>query len=241
MSTDNPLCVNYHDACLYKSDLDILRNEHEWLNSNLIHLELTRLSQVAASPPVVDPSIVSYLLHQCDEEDLVDFATTSELMRDPCRWLVPLNDAFAASSMGGGTHWSCLLLQVNEEATEKNDSTSKKSLQAFHLDSSHGHTNREAAVVVVKLWQRLVGYLEDGAEITNRMDTIEVPKQINSYDCGLHLLETARIILCTALVPEWTSAGLQQACGTLCPHDSSKWRSRLLVTFQGLIHDAEAS
>lgn len=30
------LIISYHDSCLYKSDLDILNSETEWLNDRII-------------------------------------------------------------------------------------------------------------------------------------------------------------------------------------------------------------
>lgn len=84
----NPQILNYHDAVLYQSDLNILLHPQEWLNDACIHFALTRLDQqLQQQEPNIkttdsagdasckckckflDPSVLSFFMHQWDEEE----------------------------------------------------------------------------------------------------------------------------------------------------------------------------
>jgi hypothetical protein len=42
-TTNHHLLLNYHDAVIYPSDLEILDSPTAWLNDAIIHFQLTRL------------------------------------------------------------------------------------------------------------------------------------------------------------------------------------------------------
>ncbi|KAI9983272.1 hypothetical protein PInf_007216 [Phytophthora infestans] len=62
--------LNYHDVQLYESDAALFTG-HQWLNDNAINFYLQYLTQTVARRDVLlmDPAVVSCLLHQCEDED----------------------------------------------------------------------------------------------------------------------------------------------------------------------------
>ncbi|KAI9917435.1 hypothetical protein PsorP6_012570 [Peronosclerospora sorghi] len=62
--------LNYHDVQLYESDVTLFRN-CQGLNDNAINVYFHYLTQSRASTSVLlmDPAVVSCLLHQCEDED----------------------------------------------------------------------------------------------------------------------------------------------------------------------------
>lgn len=269
----NPLILNYHDACLYQSDIDILKDPHEWLNSNLIHFGLTWLSRKTSpiyhgrapeetAVSFLDPSVVSYLIHQCEQEDLHEFACSGLVgprldSRDGTRWLVPINDTFAVSQAPteshNGHHWSCLALyytcnrihSCNDDVSHLN--VPMHALSAYHMDSSCGLMNCDAAQNVAQIWKRLIEYVlhdkQDDQEVSLSLHHLKVPKQQNGHDCGLHVLETARI---AGEYLDWSCAnGLEEYLSLIietsirqdpCSY-SHRWRVNLLETIRTLTNN----
>ncbi|KAI9914307.1 hypothetical protein PsorP6_007150 [Peronosclerospora sorghi] len=62
--------LNNHDVQLYESDVALFRNL-QWLIDNAINFYFQYLTQTRASKSVLlmDPAVVSCLLHQCEDED----------------------------------------------------------------------------------------------------------------------------------------------------------------------------
>ena len=167
------------------------------------------------APPLVflDPAVVSYMMHQCDEEDLADLGQSwsADIQRmstgggidecRPCGLFVPINDHNAAGSaafqsIGGGNHWSLLLVVL---------SCSKKGLegrklavdQMLHFDS-HGRCNATAAEAVgAKIYQALSLHNNDTATPPNMTVTLthcSTPQQNNGHDCGIFALGAAEAL-----------------------------------------------
>lgn len=169
----NRLLLNYYDACIYESDLNLLKNSREWLNSACIHFFMMRLqhSNAATTPGAdifLDPSALSFLMHHCQEnDDMMDFCrgqglTGTEDRVHSRRIFVPVNDTFGRGSGqyagDGGMHWSLLvMLQMvingplhdsdNFSCEHYNDTGN--SAVFMHFDSSSG-MNADAAVSVAK-------------------------------------------------------------------------------------------
>jgi len=183
----NRQILNYHDAVLYQSDLNILLHPQQWLNDACIHFALTRLdqqlqqqgqaqnqSQEACKCKFLDPSVLSFFMHQWDEEkdgdedvlglklhDKNTTANTSTTSRNVLFFL-PINDNYIShqwKTPGGGTHWSLLLLIASY--TNKNDNPlpqgqSPCSTSFWHFDSSRGSGNQRAATAVAEKLQRVL-------------------------------------------------------------------------------------
>jgi len=194
MGSNDKLIINYHDACIYESDLRLLESHTEWLNDSCINYQMRRLERRAAQVQerqnrkqpsgtctstctstctdtgtdtgtdigtykgientslrytisgveYLDPSVVSFFMHQLsigdedDREEMLSLCQTWGL--DPCKEasssslsspsspvssipmkmvLFPINDNNSASlysfqTPGGGNHWSLLALLVGE-------------------------------------------------------------------------------------------------------------------------------
>lgn len=180
------LLLNYQDACIYGRDLDVLEDPHGWLNADMIHFASLRMlnetvssrSASVSSPPVLilDPSVVSFLMHQLsDEDDLQDFAQgMKHQVRDKKLVLIPVNNVLGTSAWmqpQQGQHWSLLvyhlhhLLHPQENTSHPaNDTKSRHILiqcsnneQYWHIDSIAHSDNLEAAKRVARQWQRIMG------------------------------------------------------------------------------------
>ena len=215
--SSNPLLLNYHDACVYKSDLRLVESPTEWLNDACINFQMTRLQQKhkdSRAHPLVflDPAVISYMMHQCDEEDLADLGQSwsADIQRmstggagecQPCGLFVPINDHNAAGSaafqsVGGGNHWSMLLgvLSCSIEGLEGYKLTID---QMLHFDS-HGRCNATAAKAVgAKIYQALSLHNNDAASPPNKKVAVthcSTPRQNNGHDCGIFALGAAEAL-----------------------------------------------
>ena len=138
MSSDT-LVLDYQNACVYRSDLALLESNTAWLNDACIHFQMTRLASgndpekqdtnptTAAgslkeySPRIqcLDPSVVSFFMHQLsfeDEDDLDEMKTLcqswglpseyDQKSSNPIIMLLPINDNHGASSLSFQTPWA---------------------------------------------------------------------------------------------------------------------------------------
>ena len=147
-SSSNPLLVNYHDACMYQSDLDIVLSSKAWLNDAVIHFRMIKLAQrhnkVNGLATFLDPSIVTFFARYLDLDDdgdniMADLRKTwkfhpisnpdnnitTELSKQWFCGIVPVNDSHAdppgsMAKIGGGTHWSLLLVIIPPYTTTTN-------------------------------------------------------------------------------------------------------------------------
>ena len=166
--------LNYHDVLLYESDVALFASR-QWLNDTAINFYLQYLTHTCAPSDtlLMDPAVVSCLLHQClDEDEYSDLARGLDLLsRRVC--IVPVTDN---ESLGGGSsHWSLLLYR---------DGSFR------HFDSSSGH-NKHAAKRVAKSFERLLHAAgrQDGDGASGRVEeVVDAPQQQNSYDCGVYVL-----------------------------------------------------
>jgi len=194
--------LNYHDAVIYPSDLALLDSRTAWLNDACIHFQMTRLQQrhlkhrqqekggdladngngdgddggtgvEHLEDLFLDPSVVSFLMHQLVDEDDEDYEDelsnlraswklpelptetsaqeTMQRHRYPKRKriFIPISDQFGASRStfarpGGGSHWSLLLWTINSTKETMNDGF-------YHFDSSSGYNAMAAQAVADKV------------------------------------------------------------------------------------------
>lgn len=227
--SNNNLMLNYHDACIYESDFKLLLN-NEWLNDACINYGMTRLSTCfqtkftndhGRDPPFVmkflDPSVISYLMFQLspnDSDDMGEFcglcsswglAGASAANPTTICLLIPINDHYSQQDQQefscnqpygpSGNHWSLMMVVKTQNR-----------VHYFHFDSSPGY-NHSAAVAVSRRITYII--LECGCTRSVRCDEAifecRVPRQINGYDCGIHVLSTAEVLL-----EEFTSKSFTQ-------------------------------
>jgi Ulp1 protease family, C-terminal catalytic domain len=202
-----------NDSCIHFY-FTYLQQQHQQRTKTTNH---DRPSQIECRPCLfMDPSAVSFWMHQCtDQEDLDDFMKgVSFPTRNTGGFIfVPINDNHAIGSEwnqpGAGTHWSLLVVYVS-----KTDSTSNRQdhhhneyppIKYYHFDSSSSSSpsnysgNHQAAQDVVQRFQQDVYNFtakESSATTATTMMMIAptTPQQTNAYDCGVHVLGSAKVI-----------------------------------------------
>lgn len=186
----NKLVLNYRDAILYGSDFELLRNEKDWLNDACMHFYLTVLQEGHHDIKFMDPSVITFLKHQCDEEDLKEFAASFN--RGCCMYMIPINDGHANSTAwqrpGGGSHWSLLCVRGEEY---------------LHFDSVVGN-NASAARAVANIFSQILKH--DNAAVRE----VKTPQQQNGYDCGLHALAAAELLAAEEFTGSATELAFQE-------------------------------
>mmetsp|Transcript_6311 Transcript_6311/g.13060 ORF Transcript_6311/g.13060 Transcript_6311/m.13060 type:complete len:273 (-) Transcript_6311:69-887(-) len=205
---NNELLVNYHDAVIYGWELKLIERRTEWLNDSCIHFFFTHLQQYykqnTARVPLLfmEPSVVSFWMHQCvDQDEIDDFVTSTSFPgrgdRGDGILFVAVNDQMAKDSSpflnvsGGGNHWSLLVVQVVASKKRKTDEEkARTTLQFWHFDSVRNSGNRRAAEdIAAKI--NLHVYPETSSK---EVRLAETPQQENGYDCGVHVLGAAKIL-----------------------------------------------
>ena len=232
------LVLDFNDALIHASDLALLDSDVAWLNDSCINFQMTRLQHRASAARAkkrprengggygscrrpsgeenlfLDPSVVSFLMHQLppDDEDYYDeianlnrgWDLPRSQTEDRRRLFIPVSDQFGASRSafarpGGGNHWSMLLWEISREG-----------VSFGHFDSSSG-MNREAAVAVAR---KVVDVLRvsnsdhDGRRV--RVVECKTPQQGNGHDCGVFALGVAEILAAVPFGMEGAEEELQK-------------------------------
>jgi Ulp1 family protease len=204
----NKFIVNYKDACIYQSDLNILRSRDGWINDSIINYHMKRFyhSNPTTSTKIpwnfVDPTVVSYFVHQLSMDDSED---VDELRSLGCTWIdaskeyttyyifVPINSNFSKSNhdaftSGHGLHWSLLLMIFHEGL-----------IYFYHFDSSNGLNSAAAEIVATRMTFILsLVWNDNKEEMFNeevRITECKCIQQCNVYDCGIHTLIHAEAIM----------------------------------------------
>lgn len=183
---DTEQVLNYHDAVIYGSDLKLVQSRTEWLNDACAHFYMNVLQHAdenSGSCLFMDPSVVSFFMHQCtDDEDMRDFINSTKFPSEG-KIFIPVNDNMRADAdwmiRGGGSHWS--LLVVTMEA--------KVATNFWHFDSLKSSANVDAARDIRNKLLRLFDKPNTGTKLTRAATT----QQTNGYDCGIHMLAAAKV------------------------------------------------
>jgi hypothetical protein len=184
---DNDFVINFDDACLYGRDVQLLESSTGWLNDTCIHYYFRRLASKDNSRSIfLDPSVVSFLMHQCDDnDDLVDISRGYDNWTCS-RLFVPINDNLSSENWttpGAGTHWSLLVI------------VPAQSPLYLHMDSVPGSKNALTAQAVAEKWEEAYWLtLPYQNERAIRVQELDVPSQRNGNDCGMHVLAAVRAL-----------------------------------------------
>ena len=209
------LILNYQDACcVYGRDLDLLRQEQSWLNDTILHYWLIRLQETYRPHHqhfsgnnnnddndndgrfvILDPIVVSYLIHQLDIDDLDECRQMGQTYHhgfhsNTARLLLPINDTMVPGTLARshsplGTHWSLLVMDImaiDSSDSDNDHHESKMMLCGYHLDSmmimgsDHPHHHHQSgnfhcAQAVANQFQRLLH------RIRNRNDEQKLQQQ----------------------------------------------------------------
>lgn len=210
---DNELVVNYNDAVIYGKDLGLLESNTAWLNDACIHYQLARLQQThdptAKSILFLDPAVVSFLMHQVqDEDEMREFTAGYHNFESTKLIFVPINDNMGSQNWqtpGLGSHWSLLLVLLLPVLPSHASVEETKTPLFFHFDSVTGSNQKAADAVATKMYQALEMTHIEHARVHPSVQrdleqtTIQVqvqpcasPQQRNGYDCGMHVLANAQ-------------------------------------------------
>ena len=138
---------------------------------------LARPEYASARIELLDPSI-AYILLQTDK--LENSASAFPSFEQVSHIFLPINNNPDPNDAGGGTHWSLLLVSVNDRA-------------AFHYDSAHSMNERFGFRVAERLGRVL------GVDL-NFQDLPDSPQQANTSDCGVFVCSEIRYLLTSRLL-----------------------------------------
>lgn len=206
MNRTNRLLVNFNDACIYESDVNLLRNKTAWLNDACIHFQQTRIShqiqqqrqQEKCNNPchvtIVDPSVVSFLVTQQQQQDTLD--------DDDCKtfqntWLG--TDKSASSSCllsNNDPNISLLFIPINDDYMT-NYSQSFMSSKSDVIPTNQPRGNHWSFLLVVVLVSHTAHYGDTKQSQQSHHDKIQIFYfHIDSMSC-LHNSNAARITAIT--------------------------------------------
>jgi sentrin-specific protease 8 len=213
---DQIIILNYHDAVIKGSDMNLLERSTEWLNDSCIHFYFTWLAQeqkekkdcqqksgasaavTSSNDYFMDPSIVSFFMHQCiDEEEIEELVNSLPFPKAPQskddrpgRIFIAVSDNMAVGSdyqtpRIGGNHWTLLVVCLV-----------KADVQFLHFDSMKGSGNSLAAGHIARKIARYV-YPNESGSVRSKTTTqaAKTPQQANGYDCGVHVLGAAKMFV----------------------------------------------
>ena len=175
--SDKKIVLNWNDSLLYDFDLEILNDKNGWLNDRLIgfayeYFEKEKFKKTE-SFLFVNPSTVQYLkLCTSIEEADICFLTPLELNEKEFVFFPITNNQNIETA--GGSHWSLIVYD-------------KKNSCFIHLDSIG--SNIDVARVFYKKYKnhfKASNFIENLANF---------PKQSNSCDCGLYVLNGTEAIV----------------------------------------------
>ena len=118
------LVLSYDEANLYDDDVRLF-SDKQWLNDSCINYCFKRISRQLNNLAILlmDPSVVSFLVLQCDDDDEYD-SLAEGITLDSREWLlVPINDN--GSFLSQSTHWSLLVLHIASSTYIHYDSNSQ--------------------------------------------------------------------------------------------------------------------
>lgn len=189
--------INYHDAMLYRSDVDLL-GPSMWLNDNCItfalryleHEVLKTAPMVSKSVCFIDAAVMSCMMLQMDEEDELLLLRDGLGIMEKSIAFLPVNDN--EGFFQGSSHWSLLCIVPSTSTTSGGSPPTfgeSTSFKYFHFDSSSGHNN-EAAEKAAAQVNVLLGLGRTVAPASVHHVTGS-PQQKNGYDCGVYTVLVA--------------------------------------------------
>ena len=170
--------INYRDAVLERSDLALFAPPH-WLNDRALHFAMKLLEDDAeAKWLLLDPAVYAFLMLQCDfdDEDEVSDLRRGLVFPGDERVLVTVVSDAASLHVGGGSHWSLLVYDVEADVARHYDSMGR---------SANESKARQCAERLRVCFER--------TSLT--FETVDTPRQTNAYDCGAYALACCRALM----------------------------------------------
>ncbi|CDR43755.1 CYFA0S12e03972g1_1 [Cyberlindnera fabianii] len=179
--------LQFFDISLYKDDIDNLKDD-EWLSDNNIsfiyeYLERYQLSKydklVTQSIQLIRPSLV-FMIAISDEPHLLRTQGVIPQLDNAKFIFLPVNDNFDPESVGGGLHWSLVVISILDET-------------AYVFDTL-GHSNEREAKRVISNMEKYYG-----KNTTFEVKIMDTPQQINGSDCGIMVVQITAFLLARLL------------------------------------------
>ena len=170
--------INYRDAVLERSDLASFAPPH-WLNDRALHFAMKLLEDDSTVKwLLVDPAVYAFLMLQCDfdDEDEVSDLRRGLVFPGEERVLVTVVSDASTLHVGGGSHWSLLVYDVEADTARHYDSMGR---------SANESKARQCAERLRVCFERE----------TVTFETVETPRQTNAYDCGAYALAVCRALM----------------------------------------------
>jgi len=168
--------ASLEDSLVRQSDLSLLDGPH-WLNDALIgfYFEFLHQRKFESSSRIcfISPE-VSQFLKLASAVEIPVFLDPLHL-EEKETVLMAVNNA-SDPSQPGGSHWSLLIF-------------TRQAMEFFHLDSSPGLNDGHARQLAAKVHDFLVKKTENRFKLL--FSDVDVVRQDNGYDCGLHVLNNA--------------------------------------------------
>ena len=183
--------INYRDAVLERADLALFAPPH-WLNDRAIHFAMKLLEDDSTVKwLLLDPAVYAFLMLQCDFEDEDEVSDLRRGLVFPGSERVVATVISDASTLhvGGGSHWSLLVYDVEADVARHYDSMGRSSNEA---------RARQCAERLRVCFER--------DEVT--FEIVETPRQTNAYDCGAYALAVCRALMTGAGFDEVTPAAV---------------------------------
>ncbi|KAL7034061.1 hypothetical protein ACKWTF_007833 [Chironomus riparius] len=164
------LIISYHDSCLYKSDVEILYLETEWINDRIISFYFDYLQhEIYESKEILFlGSEVTQAIKLMENPDEINAVILDPLDVEEKNFIIfPINDN--SKDQVGGSHWSLLVY-------------SKPDKTFYHFDSS-GSSNYWVC-------SKLVNIIKSCLKLSNnvKIEQVDCLQQNNCYDCGIYVL-----------------------------------------------------
>nr|XP_002125210.1 sentrin-specific protease 8-like [Ciona intestinalis]XP_009861640.1 sentrin-specific protease 8-like [Ciona intestinalis]XP_018671518.1 sentrin-specific protease 8-like [Ciona intestinalis] len=166
------IVLSYHDSLLRESDLRLL-DTGQWLNDKIIgfmfqYFQYEVFSKNFEEISFLDPDLV-HLVKMMPDREIPSILESLNL--EPKRFIfLPINDNDDAQA--GGSHWSLLIFDAEQECFE-------------HFDSS-GDYNHTVAVEVAGKFSKVLK--------SNKLARMETPQQCNGSDCGVYVVKLTEVI-----------------------------------------------
>ena len=183
--------INYRDAVLERADLALFAPP-AWLNDRALHFAMKLLEDDSTVKwLLVDPAVYAFLMLQCDFDDDDEVSDLRRGLVFPGSERVVATVVSDASTLhvGGGSHWSLLVYDVEADV-------------ARHYDSMGRSANDARA----KQCAERLRVCFERATVT--FETVETPRQTNAYDCGAYALAVCRALMTGAGFDEVTPAAV---------------------------------
>ena len=183
--------VNYRDAVLERSDLALFAPPH-WLNDRALHFAMKLLEDDSTvNWLLLDPAVYAFLMLQCDFDDADEVSDLRRGLVFPGEERVVATVVSDASTLhvGGGSHWSLLVYDVDADIARHYDSMGR---------SANELRARQCAEKLRVCFER--------PSVT--FETVETPRQTNAYDCGAYALTICRALMTGAGFDEVTPAAV---------------------------------